>query len=192
MAQVMVTACFLPGGMVISNDMESLYICSMQTLCWCPTRLSAWPSSIFNIYQWGYQRGHILTLLFLSWLCLRHSSHRVLLPFRNSSSNSDLNMCDEHLTMNEWQSWSYWGAVCPCRCIPTSISTWKTLKITSYDDAWKHFPLLIHHSGACSALCHLKVREITIRLLKQMQPVLPLHPIAMSPSQPSCNCLHQV
>lgn len=39
-------ACLLPGNIVIAGDMDWSHICSMQTLCRCPTMLSSGFSSV--------------------------------------------------------------------------------------------------------------------------------------------------
>lgn len=68
-----------------TSSME-FHICSMQTLNWCPTRLSAESASVLPLYLLCWS-GHILTWVFIQQLCwwnliyssvsLRHRSQNI-------------------------------------------------------------------------------------------------------------------
>lgn len=52
--------------------LSGLHICSMQSLHWCPTRLTAGPFYVLSLIPHS-QWGHILSWLFIPLLCYWHS-----------------------------------------------------------------------------------------------------------------------
>lgn len=60
--------------MVRSGDIKGIHICSMQTLKWCPTRLSTWSTSILLLFLLSKWRNS------LSWVyhCYAHDTELIL------------------------------------------------------------------------------------------------------------------
>ncbi|KAK3511618.1 hypothetical protein QTP70_012969 [Hemibagrus guttatus] len=56
-------------GRSYQENMEGIDICSMQTLYWCPTRLSTWSSPFLPLYSLSWQ-SYILAWIFIPLLSL--------------------------------------------------------------------------------------------------------------------------
>lgn len=62
--------CFLPGGMIISSDTEEFHICLIWTIHWCPTRFSAWSSSVHPVYVISWWDHIYENMGFIQQLCI--------------------------------------------------------------------------------------------------------------------------
>lgn len=138
---------------VISGDIEIIHICSMQTLHWCPARLSAWHTSLLPLYAVSTLKNQVSACLadISSWTrsrtpcCCVFLEHLPVNIFVISLHHTIFKKKKTHKTTNKQPSCSFGQPTLLLLQLPP-LEHEKKMDISIHED----------HTGARSACCHLE------------------------------------